>query len=74
METIPAHLFMASAKVPIIGGPKNRKTARMLMTFNNKMADLGKVFAFFINSQWIYESKITDVWMNQMSQEDLKDF
>lgn len=44
------------------------------MTINKKMADLGKVFAFFINSQWIYESKITDVWMNQMSQEDLKDF
>jgi hypothetical protein len=74
-ETIPAHLFAASAKLPSpIGGPQNRKTARMLMDINAKMAGLAKVFAFFINNGWVYESKITEVWVSQMSPEDRQEF
>jgi hypothetical protein len=64
-------LFAASAKLPKpLGGPQNRKTARMLMDINTKMASLALVFAFFINNGWVYESKITEVWVNQMSPED----
>jgi hypothetical protein len=34
------------------------------------MAALGVVFAYFINNGWIYESKITEKWVSQMSAED----
>ena len=71
-ETIPTKMAKTFAR--ITGNKKLLKSAQMLDTAQKKIQEMQSLFHFFITNTWIFESKIDEAILRQMSPEEKKEF
>jgi hypothetical protein len=62
------------AKLPVVGSKKMREDAKLLDKSFEKMEGIKELFFFFLNTEYIFEQKMDDVYMSLMSPEDKKLF
>ena len=71
-ERLPAQLLGAYASVT--GNENLQKKSKLGLKVSDKMYDLQKLFHYFINNHWIFESVLGDKITASMSPEERQEF
>jgi len=73
-EVVPIKALGLYAEAPVVGSKPLRDKAKWLKEMQQKMYAMQKLFFYFINNEWFYESSLNDAIWKKMDAEEKVEF
>jgi hypothetical protein len=71
---VPANLYSAASKLPIVGDDQMKKKANKMQKLISRVRSMTDLFGHFTVNDWVYESLKIEDYLAKLSQEDKNEF